>query len=89
MLSELDPDRMGVILYHRFVEAFSNSDQSYSPPDTFLLYHYNGLESSCPQNKVRGRVSLLDWVKFFHHKIIIRKFYTYMKPLMSMQNMFQ
>ncbi|KAK4304286.1 hypothetical protein Pmani_023759 [Petrolisthes manimaculis] len=63
MLSELDPDRMGVILYHRFVEAFSNSDQSYSPPDTFLLYHYNGLESSCPQNKIQyaeGRVTLQE-----------------------------
>ena len=53
LMSELDPDSMGVILYHKFIETLFTPDQSYSPPDTFLIHHYNGLESSCPGNKVR------------------------------------
>ncbi|CAL4138045.1 unnamed protein product [Meganyctiphanes norvegica] len=53
MCKELDPENMGVILYHKFVEAFFTPDESYKPPDTFTVYHYNGLESSCPQNKIQ------------------------------------
>ncbi|XP_071527480.1 ubiquitin carboxyl-terminal hydrolase MINDY-3 homolog isoform X2 [Panulirus ornatus] len=53
MMVELDPDNMGVILYHKFVETFFTPDQSYNPPDTFAIYHYNGLESSCPLNKIQ------------------------------------
>ncbi|XP_045604186.1 ubiquitin carboxyl-terminal hydrolase MINDY-3-like isoform X2 [Procambarus clarkii] len=53
MMLELDPDNMGVILYHKFVETFFTPDQSYTPPDTFAVYHYNGLESSCPLNKIQ------------------------------------
>lgn len=52
MMNELDPDNIGVILYHKFVEAFFTPEQSYTPPDTFIVYHYNGLESSCPMGKV-------------------------------------
>lgn len=53
MCKELDPESMGVILYHKFVEAFFTPDESYKPPDTFTVFHYNGLESSCPQNKIQ------------------------------------
>ncbi|XP_076034182.1 ubiquitin carboxyl-terminal hydrolase MINDY-3 [Oratosquilla oratoria] len=52
MCTELDPDNMGVILYHKFLETFFNVADSYTPPDTFTIFHYNGLESSCPQNKI-------------------------------------
>ena len=52
MYSELDPDNMGVILFHKFIETFFGSDQAYKPPDTFIIHHYNGLESSCPSNQV-------------------------------------
>ncbi|XP_042878766.1 ubiquitin carboxyl-terminal hydrolase MINDY-3 homolog [Penaeus japonicus] len=52
MMNELDPDNIGVILYHKFVEAFFTPEQSYTPPDTFIVYHYNGLESSCPLGKI-------------------------------------
>ncbi|XP_064077855.1 ubiquitin carboxyl-terminal hydrolase MINDY-3-like [Macrobrachium nipponense] len=63
MMMELDPDNMGVILYHKFVETFFSPEQAYSPPDTFLVYHYNGLESSCPSNKIayaEGRVTIQE-----------------------------
>ncbi|KAB7495713.1 hypothetical protein Anas_06342 [Armadillidium nasatum] len=53
MCKELDPESTGVILFHKFLETFYNSDQSYSPPDVFHVYHYNGLESSCPDNKIK------------------------------------
>lgn len=63
LMTELDPDSMGVILYHKFIETLFTPDQSYSPPDTFLIHHYNGLESSCPVNKIQyaeGRVTLQE-----------------------------
>lgn len=59
LMNELDPDNMGVILYHKFVETLFTPDQSYTPPDTFIIHHYNGLESSCPASKVRLRLTVI------------------------------
>ena len=53
MCQELDPDGMGLILYNKFQEAFFSGEKLHSPPDTFNLYHYNGLLASNPDKKVR------------------------------------
>ena len=56
MFSELDPENMGVILFHKFIETFFREDEAYKPPDTFTIYQYNGLEQSCPDNKVSNPI---------------------------------
>ena len=39
--SKLDPDSLGIILLPMFLEEFYPEDKP--PPDSFTLYHYNGL----------------------------------------------
>ncbi|KAF2368839.1 protein of unknown function DUF4205 [Trinorchestia longiramus] len=53
MCEELDPDNMGVILYHKFQDAFFSGEQLHTAPDTFTLFHYNGLPASNPEKKVQ------------------------------------
>ena len=52
MCQELDPDNLGLILYSKFQEAFFSGEQLHSAPDTFTLYHYNGLLASNHDKKV-------------------------------------
>ncbi|KAA0194018.1 hypothetical protein HAZT_HAZT004174 [Hyalella azteca] len=44
---------MGVILYHKFQDAFFSGQELHPPPDTFTLFHYNGLPASNPDKKVQ------------------------------------
>ena len=41
MKSKLDPDSLGIILLPMFLEEFYPEDKPL--PDSFTLYHYNGL----------------------------------------------
>ena len=54
MCKELDPENVGVILFNKFLDSFYSVEQSFMPPDTFDIFHYNGMESSCPDNKVKS-----------------------------------
>ncbi|XP_066599876.1 ubiquitin carboxyl-terminal hydrolase MINDY-3 homolog [Prorops nasuta] len=62
MRKKLDNESLGIILLASFMEEFF-PEESYMCPDTFNLYHYNGLERSNPQNKVmyhKGQAVLLE-----------------------------
>ncbi|XP_054268276.1 ubiquitin carboxyl-terminal hydrolase MINDY-3 homolog [Macrosteles quadrilineatus] len=62
MKKRLDPDNLGIILLSAFMDEFF-PEESISVPDTFTLFHYNGLPRSCPSNKVvyqEGSAVLLE-----------------------------
>ncbi|XP_046672888.1 ubiquitin carboxyl-terminal hydrolase MINDY-3 homolog isoform X3 [Homalodisca vitripennis] len=62
MKKKLDADSLGIILLSAFMEEFF-PEETISVPDTFTLYHYNGLPRSCPNNKVvyqEGSAVLLE-----------------------------
>lgn len=48
---KLDADNLGIILLSAFMDEFFPEEQ-HLVPDTFNLFHYNGLARSCPNNKV-------------------------------------
>lgn len=52
MVKKLDGEGIGIILLSAFMKEFY-PDEKPSTPDTFILYHYNGLARSCFDNKVR------------------------------------
>lgn len=59
---KLDKENLGIILFNAFMEEFF-SEQQPTDPDTFTLYHYNGLSRSNPDNKIvyhKGQVVLLE-----------------------------
>lgn len=59
---KLDKESLGIILFSAFMEEFF-SEQQPTGPDTFTLYHYNGLSRSNPENKIvyhKGQVVLLE-----------------------------
>ncbi|XP_058794236.1 ubiquitin carboxyl-terminal hydrolase MINDY-3 homolog [Phymastichus coffea] len=62
MKKKLDRHNDGIILFQSFMyEFFPEELRTY--PDTFVLYHYNGLPRSNPNNKVqyhRGQAILLE-----------------------------
>ena len=47
MKSKLDPDGLGIILLPLFLEEFYPEDKPL--PDSFTLYHYNGLSKADSQ----------------------------------------
>lgn len=51
MRKKLDPENLGIILLNEFMEEFFQREES-STPDTFTLYHYNGLTRSNIDGKV-------------------------------------
>jgi len=51
MAKKLDPEGLGIILMHAFMEEFY-PEQRHSTPDTFDLLHYNGIPGSNDGNKV-------------------------------------
>uniref|UniRef100_A0A1B6M376 Ubiquitin carboxyl-terminal hydrolase MINDY n=2 Tax=Graphocephala atropunctata TaxID=36148 RepID=A0A1B6M376_9HEMI len=62
MKKKLDADNLGIILLSAFMDEFF-PEETISVPDTFTLYHYNGLPRSCPNNKVvyqEGSAVLLE-----------------------------
>jgi len=63
MKRKLDSEGLGIILLNAFMEEFFPDEQS-SLPETFVLYHYNGLKRSCPGQKVvyqEGKAMLMDF----------------------------
>lgn len=62
MKKKLDSEGLGIILLRDFMdEFFPNEDRD--TPDTFTLYHYNGLPRSSPGNKVvyqEGQAIILE-----------------------------
>lgn len=62
MKKKLDKHDDGIILLNSFMYEFFPEDPR-TLPDTFLLYHYNGLKRSNPDNKVKyneGQAILLE-----------------------------
>ncbi|CAL7933865.1 unnamed protein product [Xylocopa violacea] len=62
MKKKLDNENLGIILRTNFMDEFF-PEEPRTCPDTFPLYHYNGLPHSNPENKViyhRGQAVLLE-----------------------------
>ncbi|KAK9505298.1 hypothetical protein O3M35_009386 [Rhynocoris fuscipes] len=62
MRKKLDSENLGIILLSSFMEEFF-PEETVTIPDTFTVYHYNGLIRSCPNNKVlyqEGNAVLLE-----------------------------
>lgn len=62
MRKKLDSENLGIILLSSFMEEFF-PEETVTIPDTFTVYHYNGLIRSCPNNKVlyqKGNAVLLE-----------------------------
>ncbi|XP_022185626.1 ubiquitin carboxyl-terminal hydrolase MINDY-3 homolog [Nilaparvata lugens] len=62
MKKKLDGDNLGIILLSAFMDEFF-PEQTPSAPDTFTLFHYNGISRSCPNGKVmyqEGNAVLLE-----------------------------
>ncbi|XP_075222569.1 ubiquitin carboxyl-terminal hydrolase MINDY-3 homolog [Lycorma delicatula] len=62
MKKKMDADNLGIILLSAFMDEFF-PEETPSVPDTFTLFHYNGLARSCPNNKVvyqEGSAVLLE-----------------------------
>lgn len=57
MKKKLDSENLGIILLPAFMEEFF-PEETVNIPDTFTLYHYNGLIRSCPNKKVSLRSTL-------------------------------
>jgi hypothetical protein len=62
MLEKVDPDCLGIVLLPLFLEEFF-PESGESIPDTFTLYHYNGLRKSNSAGKfIKGNAILLEGV---------------------------
>ncbi|KAJ9600934.1 hypothetical protein L9F63_000881 [Diploptera punctata] len=62
MTKKLDAENLGIILLNAFMEEFFPEEKQ-STPDTFTLFHYNGLPRSCPDGRVmyqEGNAVLLE-----------------------------
>jgi len=60
--TRLDPETLGIILLNDFMEEFFPNEK-YARPDTFSLFHYNGLPRSSSSRKVtyqEGNAILLE-----------------------------
>uniref|UniRef100_S4RIG3 Ubiquitin carboxyl-terminal hydrolase MINDY n=1 Tax=Petromyzon marinus TaxID=7757 RepID=S4RIG3_PETMA len=51
MKTKLDPEGLGLILLGPFILEFF-PEQEVNIPESFTVYHYNGLRHSCPKEKV-------------------------------------
>lgn len=58
MKKKLDPENLGIILLHAFMDEFYPKEES-STPDTFTLMHYNGLIRSNPEGKASINLLIL------------------------------
>lgn len=62
MTKRLDSENLGIILLASFMDEFF-PEEPFTCPDTFPLYHYNGLERSNAENRVsytKGQAVLLE-----------------------------
>lgn len=51
MTKKLDPETLGVILLNDFMDEFYQNEK-FGGPDTFTVFHYNGLSRSSSVRKV-------------------------------------
>ncbi|BFZ01553.1 hypothetical protein BsWGS_04592 [Bradybaena similaris] len=51
MKNKLDSEDLGIITRSSFLEEFF-PEQELEQPESFMIYHYNGLPHSCPESKV-------------------------------------
>jgi len=63
MKKKLDPESLGIILLNDFMEEFFPNEK-FRGPDTFTLFHYNGLPRSSPNQIVRYELVLLHHCRF-------------------------
>lgn len=64
MLRKLDPDGLGVVLQQAFLDEFFPSEKDdLSGPDSFTVFHYNGLaRSASPVTFLQGEAVMLEGV---------------------------
>lgn len=55
MEKRLDSENLGIILLKDFMDEFFPEEKR-STPDTFTVWHYNGLAKSSPDNKVECHI---------------------------------
>lgn len=63
MVDKMDPEELSIITLNCFMEEFFPSEGNQDAVQTFRLLHYNGLQGSGPQNKVKyqeGSAVLLE-----------------------------
>jgi hypothetical protein len=53
MQNKMDPEGLGIILLGVFLEEFFHEQDIEETPEKFVVYHYNGLARSCPEQQVR------------------------------------
>lgn len=58
MEKKLDSENLGIILLKDFMDEFFPEEKK-STPDTFTVWHYNGLAKSSPDNKVKKIILIL------------------------------
>ena len=63
MEERLDPEGLGVVLLHAFMEEFYPNETN-STPDVFTLWHYNGLSCSNPNAKVKTTHKWREMIEF-------------------------
>lgn len=62
MKKRLDPEQLGIVLQNDFMQEFY-SNERFTRPDTFVLYHYNGLHIPTSNRNVtyhKGNAILLE-----------------------------
>lgn len=64
MKNKLDSEDLGIITRNSFLEEFF-PEQLPEQPQSFTVYHYNGLPQSCPGGKVRFAFVTLPQGNFF------------------------
>ena len=52
----MDPDQLGIVLRVPFLDEFFPETADGRPPDSFTVYHYNGLVRSNPEGKVSEEI---------------------------------
>ncbi len=58
MVEKLDPEQLGIITLSAFMEEFYPNHNPDNVTLSFSLLHYNGLQRSCPNNKVTKQPTL-------------------------------
>lgn len=53
MKKKLDPEGLGIVLMEGFMDEFFPNEPLRGGPDTFTLYHYNGLSLPSANTKIR------------------------------------
>merc|ERR1712002_50336 len=54
---KMDPEKLGIITWNAFMDEFFPDEECGGKVKSFTLYHYNGLQGSCPDRKVAYQVA--------------------------------